>query len=259
VSAREARPGVLLVGHGSRDRQGNAQFLVLAQALAGRRPGLAVEPCFLDHAEPSIQAGVDRLAARGVERAAAVPLFLFAAGHAKRDVPAQLARARERYPGLATGYGRPLGVHPVLAAACAHALASAEAAATAPATPARTVVLLVGRGSSDLEANDGLRAMADLVMAETGCGRVEHAYCDVARPGVEEGLERCVGLGARRVVLLPYFLFRGVLMERLRAMLETWRARAPGVDWLFAGEEGLGSWPPLLDLISARVDEALEA
>jgi sirohydrochlorin cobaltochelatase len=266
--------GILLVGHGTRDVDGNAQFMALASALAGRRPGLALEPCFLDHAEPGVQAGIDRLAARGVDQVGIVPLFLFAAGHAKRDMPAHLATARQRYPGISFGMSDVLGVHPTLVAACSDALAATEAQAQAqgvnqapaPVTNraqapgvnrAETAVLLVGRGSSDPDANADLHKVARLIWEETGYGFVECAYSDVTRPRVDEGLARCIRLGARRVILLPYFLFRGVLMERLKTLLHNWQAQEPGTEFGFAGADGLGGWPALQDLILARADDAL--
>jgi sirohydrochlorin cobaltochelatase len=250
--------GILLVGHGTRDPEGNAQFMALASALAGRRSELALEPCFLDHAEPGIQAGIDRLAARGVDQVGIVPLFLFAAGHAKRDMPVHLATARQRYPGIRFGMSAVLGVHPTLVAACTDALAATEGQTPASVVNrAETAVLLIGRGSSDPDANADLHKVARLIWEETGYGFVECAYSDVTRPRVDEGLARCIRLGARRVILLPYFLFRGVLMERLQTLLANWQAQEPGTEFGFAGADGLGGWPALQELILARAEEAL--
>jgi sirohydrochlorin cobaltochelatase len=250
--------GILLVGHGTREPEGTAQFMALASAVAGRRSELALEACFLDHAEPGVQAGIDRLAARGVDQVGIVPLFLFAAGHAKRDMPAHLATARQRYPGITFGMSEVLGVHPTLVAACTDALATAERQTPAPVVNrGETGVLLVGRGSSDPDANADLHKVARLIWEETGYGFVECAYSDVTRPRVDEGLARCIRLGARRVILLPYFLFRGVLMERLKTLLANWQAQEPGTEFGFAGADGLGGWPALQELILARADEAL--
>jgi sirohydrochlorin cobaltochelatase len=244
------KQGILLVGHGSRDREGSGQFLALAGAIGARAPW-PVEPAFLDHAAPTIPAGIEQLVARGVSRVGVVPLFLFAAGHAKRDVPALLAAARQRYPGVRFRYGRPLGVEPALAEACAALLAGGGHLAS----PGETAVLLVGRGSSDPEADDGLRQVAGLVQATTGARLVECAYCDVAEPRVEEGLRRCMAPGIRRVVLLPYFLFRGVLMTRLQALLARWQEQQGDREFCFAGAEGIGHTPGIADLVLERAAE----
>lgn len=248
---------LLLIGHGSREMAGNAQFLALAAAVAGRLPGVPVAPCFLDHAEPSIPATIDRIVAEGATRIGVVPLFLFAAGHALRDVPAHLATAQDRYGDrVAFRYGRVLGVHSVLLQACAGALT--EVGALAREGDLRdTVVLLVGRGSSTPAANEALWQIARLLWDQTHCAFVECAYSDVARPSVEEGLERCVQLGARRVVVLPYFLFKGVLMDRLAALVARWQERHPDRIFRFVGRDGLAAHPGLVDLVVERALETL--
>src|SRR6266511_2321705 len=86
------------------------------------------------------------LVATGADRLAAVPLVLVAAGHAKGDIPAALTREQQRHPGLHVAYGRPLGPHPTILTVLRQRLS------TAGADP-HTTVLLVGRGSTDPDAN----------------------------------------------------------------------------------------------------------
>src|SRR4029079_4749209 len=66
---------------------------VLAQRVMERLPELAVEPCFLELAEPDIPTAVHRLMDRGIRHLTVAPLLLFAAGHAKRDIPTAVAAA----------------------------------------------------------------------------------------------------------------------------------------------------------------------
>ncbi len=58
-----------------------------------RLPEFAVEPCFLELAEPDIPTAVHRLMDRGIRQLTVAPLLLFAAGHAKRDIPMAVAAA----------------------------------------------------------------------------------------------------------------------------------------------------------------------
>src|SRR6202044_3201208 len=94
----------------------------------------------------------------GAGNMVAVPMMLVAAGHAKGDIPAALARERTRHPGLSWTYGRPLGPHPALLGLLAPGIpGAAAAAAAAPAAAGGAdsppAVLVVGRGSSDPDAN----------------------------------------------------------------------------------------------------------
>lgn len=243
--------GILLVGHGTRRQEGNDQFRALGANLARRLPQWPVQPCFLELAEPDIQGGIAGLLAQGVREVAVLPLLLFAAAHAKRDIPRELDIARGRHPGARFAYGRVLGVQPALVQVCREHLARVEVQAPG-APPAETAVLLIGRGSSDPDANSDLCKVARLLWEVSGYLTVETAYSDVAQPDVAGGIRRCVALGARRVILLPYFLFRGVLMERLEALVIEQRRAAPEVQWLLAGARGMGGSNQLLDLVVER-------
>src|ERR1051325_3043359 len=93
--------GVLLVGHGTRDAAGAEQFLAAARLMAAAMPDRLVEPCFLEIRQPDMADAFDHLADRGAQHVAVMPLLLLAAGHAKRDIPASLARLTKKYPEIA--------------------------------------------------------------------------------------------------------------------------------------------------------------
>ncbi len=121
--------------------------------------------------------------------------MLVAAGHAKGDIPAALAREQTRHPGLTFTYARTLGPHPLLIDLLASA--SPLPAATPPA------VLVVGRGSTDPDANADVVKTARLLWEGRDYPLAETAFVSLARPDVTEGLERCRLLGARRIVVAP--------------------------------------------------------
>lgn len=237
---------LLLVGHGTRDEEGAAEFGRLTTRLRERLP-VEVAGGFIELSPPPLTDAVARLYAAGHRHVAAVPLVLVAAGHAKGDMPGALVRERDRHPGLTYAYGRPLGPHPTLL----RLLEERLDAVLDPAERAGTAVLLVGRGSTDPDANAEVCKAARLFWEGRGLAMVETAFVSLARPGVTEGLERCRRLGASRVVVLPYFLFPGVLPDRVAA-----EARAyTGAETRCA--DVIGDCEGLADLVAERYDEAL--
>src|SRR5688572_3850144 len=104
------RTGVMLCGHGSRNKLAIGEFAALAERLREKLPGVPVEYGYLEFADPVISHGLDRLRAQGVARVLAVPGMLFAAGHAKNDIPSVLNTYAAAHPGLEVTYGRELGV-----------------------------------------------------------------------------------------------------------------------------------------------------
>ncbi|MFI7015045.1 sirohydrochlorin chelatase [Streptomyces sp. NPDC050164] len=251
-------PALLIAGHGTRDDAGAEAFRDFVRELGARHPELPVAGGFIELSPPPLGDAVTELVERGVRRFAAVPLMLVSAGHAKGDIPAALAREKERHPGISYTYGRPLGPHPALLNVLERRLDEAlgGAAGRRPGDRADVTVLLVGRGSTDPDANAEVHKAARLLWEGRGYAGVETAFVSLAAPDVPSGLDRCVRLGARRIVVLPYFLFTGILPDRVRLQTEGWAAAHPEVEVRSA--DVIGPEPELLDLVWERYAEAVE-
>ena len=230
------RPALLVVGHGTKSAAGCAQFGELVGRVAGQVPSADVEGGFLELAPPPIQEAVTRLVRAGHRSIDVVPLVLVAAGHSKGDIPAALERERLRHPGLVFRYGRPLGPHPLLLSDLEDRLA----AVVPRELWADTAVVLVGRGATDPDANAEVAKTARLLLEGRDLGTVETAFISLAEPSVQAGLERARRLGYGRIVVLPYFLFAGVLPDRIRAQAQVWADEHPGVQVLTADLIGPG-------------------
>ncbi|MFG2003564.1 sirohydrochlorin chelatase [Spirillospora sp. NPDC048911] len=249
------KPPLLVVGHGTRDEAGVAGFDGFVARLRDRMP-VQVAGGFIELSAPPLHEAVAELYAAGHRRVAAVPLVLVAAGHGKGDIPGAMSRELVRHPGLSYTYGRPLGPHPTL-------LSLLEERLTAAAS-GETAVLLVGRGSTDPDANAEVHKVARLFWEGRGAAgpdqglgltAVEPAFISLARPSVPEGLERLRRLGARRIVVLPYFLFPGVLPDRVAAETLAYADDHPDLDVRCA--EVIGDCDALAGLVAERYEEAL--
>ncbi|WP_189708575.1 sirohydrochlorin chelatase [Streptomyces anandii] len=247
-------PALLIAGHGTRDDAGAEAFRDFVRELGRRQPGLPVAGGFIELSPPPLGEAVAELVERGVRRFAAVPLMLVSAGHAKGDIPAALAREKERHPGISYTYGRPLGPHPALLRVLERRLE--EALGDTDGERSDVTVLLVGRGSTDPDANAEVFKAARLLWEGRGYAGVETAFVSLAAPDVPSGLDRCARLGARRIVVLPYFLFTGILPDRVRRQTEEWAAAHPGTEVRSA--DVVGPEPELLDLVMERYEEAVK-
>jgi sirohydrochlorin cobaltochelatase len=247
-------PALLIAGHGSRDPDGIAEFLDLARAFRAHRPDVPVEIAFLEFARPTIQEGIDRLVQQGAGTIVVLPGVLMAAGHAKNDMASEVRRARERHPHVTLHMGRALDVEPRLLQLCR--LRYQEAVANRPAVaPSETMLLLVGRGSSDPDANAGIAKVARFLQEGYPTAWAAVAYTGVTTPLLADALPVCERTGFRRVVVQPYFLFTGILLKRIYAQVEERRPAAPHVEYVATPH--LQAHPLLLDTFVERADEAL--
>ncbi|HEX2181762.1 MAG TPA: CbiX/SirB N-terminal domain-containing protein, partial [Rubrobacteraceae bacterium] len=119
-----------------------------------------------------------------------------------------------------------------------------------------TAVLIVGRGSSDPDANSDLAKMARLFFEGRPYPLVETAFVSLAPPGVPDALDRCRRLGFRRVAVFSYFLFTGVLEERIREQSEACAVENPGFEMRYAGYFGPDA--RVADLVLERYRESFE-
>ncbi|MDP9405932.1 MAG: sirohydrochlorin chelatase [Actinomycetota bacterium] len=251
AATRTEPPALLVVGHGTRDADGLAEFHELAGHVRAAARDLPVGFGFIELAEPLVDDAIDALVARGAREVVSVPLVLLAAGHLKNDGPASLARARQRHGEVAFRMGRDLGIDPAVLAVAEDRIREA----IGEDDPAETAVVLVGRGSSDPDAASDLFKIARLLADGRGLGLVEPAFVQVSRPDVPAALERCRALGARRVVVAPFLLFTGVLVPRIYAQAAAWAADHPEVSVRGAGH--LGPDRRLARVVLERYREAL--
>ena len=245
---------VLLVGHGSRDPEGNEQVRQTIEELKPQLDSeLLVETCFLEFERPTIEQGIQTCVEKGATDVFVIPLMLLAAGHSKIHIPAAIDEARQKYPHVSFTYGRPFGIHEETMEICKSRLEEVGEKINEDAPD--TAVILLGRGGSDPDANSDLYKITRLLWEKLNYKFVEPAFMGVTDPLIKEGVERCVKLGAKRIVILPYFLFTGILIKRLENMMEEFKQEHPDIEFKLAGYFGLHS--RLKTIIKDRMQEAL--
>ncbi len=243
--------GVMVCGHGSRDEDAVGEFCSLSESLKERLPQYDVEWGFLEFATPIIRDGLDKLRGRGVTRILAVPGLLFAAGHAKNDVPSVLNTYQAQHPEVTIEYGRELGLDLKMLQAAGARIE--EASASNEISRHDTLLCVVGRGTSDPDANSNISKVSRMLSEGMGFGWGETCYSGVTFPLVEPGLEHAARLGYKRIVVFPYFLFTGVLVRRIFDFTDAVAARHPDIEFIKAPY--LNDHPLVLDTFVERIEE----
>lgn len=261
------KPPLLLIGHGTHDETGVAEFGRFVHRLRCRLDGLPAEVSggFITNARPPLGDSIASLVARGHHHLITVPLSLTGDRRALGDIPGTMALEQERHPTLEYDLGRPLGPDPRVLKLLAERLADARAEMPrfvtdeppAEIAPGETAVVLVGHGSTDPAVNAEVHRVSRLFWETHAADllTVETAYVSHTRPGVPGGLERCRRLGAKRVIVLPYVLFAGGVLERIWAQALAYGANHEGLDIRCA--EVIGDCEGLADVVIDRYEEAL--
>lgn len=249
------RPAIMICGHGSRDRGAVSEFNQLAVRIKERLPDHHVESGFLEFATPVIRTGLDKLRDAGAKKIVCLPGMLFAAGHVKNDLPSEVNNYGAENEDLDMVFAADLGIDARLLDAAKQRVEEALDAADNDIAREDTLLLVVGRGTNDSDANSNVAKVTRMLWEGLQVGWAETAYSGVAYPLVDQALERVTKMGFKRIVVFPYFLFSGILVTRIYNWADEAAAANPDVDIVKASY--LNDHPKVIDAFIGRMEDAL--
>lgn len=238
---------LLLIGHGTRDAEGKQTFLDFVAAYQNLDKSRPVIPCFLELTGPTIQEGVEKCVEEGYTELSALPILLFAARHNKFDITNELDRARQQYPQVKFHYGRHFGITPKIIELWHSRLKELD---ETNFNRSETVLLFVGRGSSDPDANGDVYKLARMLWEGSGYLTVETCFIGITHPRLEEGFRRARLYQPKQIIVLPYFLFTGVLVKKIFDITAQQQEQYPDISMTCLPE--MGAHPTLLELLRER-------
>lgn len=247
--------GIVIAGHGSRDPDAVREFEALVELIRARAPQHVVSHGYLEFASPTIEQAVATNLAAGARQVVVVPGLLLAARHAKNDMPSELLALAREHPLIDFHFGAPLNLHPLLLQLAQERIVTAESTSPNTVRRADSCLVLVGRGTTDPDANGEVAKLARMLEEGMGFGGAYVCYSGTAKPLVADGLRAAARLGFARLVVLPFFLFDGVLVKRIYAAADALQEREPALEVLKAGYFGVH--PHVADVMIERAREAV--
>jgi sirohydrochlorin cobaltochelatase len=240
---------LLLVGHGSRNREGNKEILHFAVQWRERHPSSRIDVCFIEHADVLLTEGLDQ-AAQGARRVVVIPFILNAAGHVKMELPAAIEAARARYPDVRFECTRHLGMGREIFGVLKGQLDRLMKQLDMP-DPRTTGVILLGRGSSDAGANGELAKMARWMFEDGNHDLIDLAFTSITWPRLETVVQRQARLGMTQICVVPVYLFTGVLIERIKAQVARLQSQYPAIAFALGSHFGFDKG--IFDLLDSKV------
>ncbi len=218
--------GVLLIGHGTRDAVGTEQFFALADLLGRQLFPTPVQACLLELQSPGITEGWQRLVSQGVGHIHAAPLLLFAAGHAKTDIPQALNACQQRTPAITWDLARPLSRCRELLDLVVRRLEPVFT--SGQLAPEQTAIVMVGRGSRDPCAQADMKLLAHCIGGMRRVRRVATAFYAMAEPKLPAVLnDVAADRLIRNIIVHPHVLFEGAIHQGIRSLVSQSQARHP--------------------------------
>jgi sirohydrochlorin ferrochelatase len=236
---------LVLTAHGSADPRAAANTHAVADQIRLLRPSLDVRVAFCEKSTPNL---LDVLTALDGP-AVVTPLLLANAYHARVDIPDIIAEAQAGSAQAGCAHADilradTLGEDPRLV----HVMRQRLDELDIDLDRDDAGVLVVAVGSTHAEANAGTATLADAMAHGTRWAGVRVAYATGPAPSVADGIAELRHLGARRMVLAPWFIAAGRITDRVAAI-----AAAEGI----AMAEPLGAHPLLAETLLDRFDHAV--
>ncbi|OZC48661.1 sirohydrochlorin chelatase [Rhodococcus sp. RS1C4] len=233
---------LIAVAHGSRDPRSAETVAAVVDGVRLRRPDLDVRVAYLDLTEPAVGTVIGEVAAEGHSSAVVVPLLLGSAFHARVDLPGILDAARVRYPWVTFTQADVLGDDSRLV----DVLRARVLGTGVDRDDPDVAVAVAAVGSSDSLANRRTRALASRLLVGTEWSGAQVCFATGVESSPADAVARLTAAGPRRVVVAPWFLAPGLLIDRVLGAFDNSALRA----------DVLGDHPLVADVVSSRFDEA---
>ena len=243
---------ILLVGHGSRHKPGNDEIEQFSARWKKMNPQWRIETCFIEFADVMLDDGLDN-AAKNAQRVIVLPLILNAAGHVKMEIPHHINEARQRHPQVEFIYAAHLGANDAIFTILKRNLRKVLAQIQMP-DPKTTGVILLGRGSSDRVANGEIAKMARWLFDDSDHRHIDIAFTGITWPRLEAVVQQQVQLGMTQIAILPYYLFTGTLIERIKQQVARLQQQYPQIS--IACGSYFGFEAEIYELLNQRVKTA---
>lgn len=248
--------GIVIVGHGTRDPDGVREFEELVALTRERCGGRMLTRGFVELTQPTIGEAIRENVCAGSQKIVVLPGLLLAAGHAKEDIPAEIDAARREFPSVEIRCAQPLGLHPFALEVMREKIADAEARSGKIGRRSETCLVVAARGSSDAEANSDAAKLARMLEQTMGFGASLVCFAAAAKPSLDEGLALAARPGISRVVMAPFILSTGFVVNQIRSACAEFSKAHADMDVLIAGH--LGPHPRLADALLERAAAAVQ-
>ncbi|WIY82193.1 CbiX/SirB N-terminal domain-containing protein [Propionimicrobium sp. PCR01-08-3] len=218
---------LVIAAHGTRLAEGQQVCRALVDRVRGMLPETKVYDAYVELDTPTIEDAVATALAESADKhVVVVPLMIGAGGHVHDDIPGGIEAGRAKAGVGAVSYAGHLGPDPLLRAAARDRIADALGDWTAD----ETSVVFLGRGCSVPEANADHVRLGRLLREEGGYADVVTGFIQISDPDLTTALDRAYAHGGRKVVVMPHYLFPGLLQKWAKEQSAAWQQNHPDAE-----------------------------
>ncbi|ENH97160.1 sirohydrochlorin ferrochelatase [Gracilibacillus halophilus YIM-C55.5] len=204
---------VIYLYHGSRVEAAKEEAIQLFEKVRKHVDIELQTHCFLELQEPDLSQAVEKVIAKGATQVHILPVLLLTAGHAKRDIPELIHQEEEKYPHIPFRYGRAIEIDPLMVDVVVDQIYQTTTSVEG------YDLLFVGRGSSDIDAINDTETIVQMLRQRFPFQTIEKSFLAASEPKFESYLEKKVLEQEKSMIVIPYLLFTGKLIEGMQQFI----------------------------------------
>lgn len=205
---------IVYIAHGTRHPDGVKEAKAFVDAHRNEITASIQITSFLDFVEPSPLDAIQMCVNQGATNIAIVPIILLAAGHARRDIPELIVKAKRMYPHISFSCSSVFGVNErIVDVLISRMQEQSEIEKT-------DRILLVARGSSDQRILDDFAQIRQLLSEKVHVATIDVCYLACQQPTFIDGLRQVIANPSGDIFIVPYLLFTGRLMEHIERKVQ---------------------------------------
>jgi len=228
------KKAILYVFHGSRLKQSNEEAILFFYSCKNFADFSIQHYSFLELASPTIEEGFEKCIQSGATEIAVVPVLLFSAGHAKKDIPLILSSVKKKYPEVIIRYGQTLSVREAMVDVIEEKVN--DTINKSGITNQKFRLILIGRGSKDQEMQRNFQQLTKMVENRLQT-KVDYCFLTAAQPLFKDVLENVQVKQDETIIFVPYLLFKGLLLKGIERDLQKVNGNVLLTDYIGQNEK----------------------
>jgi sirohydrochlorin cobaltochelatase len=225
---------IVICGHGSRHDNMLAEFRNFIRKIKIQFPKNPLSHGFLEISDPNIETTLKKVIKTGAKKILVIPVMLFAAGHIKKDIPNLIRKSLTKNSKIEVKIAREIGIDKKLLKVAKQKIEKTLQTSPHIISERETMLMVIGRGTSLKKVNEKIVNISRSLKKQMKFSENKTSFVGVATPDFKTSLTESAKKKFKRIVIFPYLLFTGTLLNRIHAITGKISQQFPETEFLIS-------------------------
>ena len=222
----------IILSHGSHDQNGLIEFKKAFQVFESIADQPVLTYGFLELIQPTISDALTYVTHFPITTIILIQSFLLNANHTKNDIPKILKNFSQHHPKYHLKISKPLSANLQILELIKASITTVEQSSKTSISRENTLVILVGRGTSDPLANAWSLEVAQHLQNILKFKQIAVSFATSVEPKLQTVLKQADSSRTQRIIIVPLLLWSGTVYSRILESIHQGQAQKADIEWL---------------------------